>query len=225
MTRVPKVFDVVQATLSFNAVMNVSIPGGAASFEQAGCGDTISAFKDKASSGQLDPRRTAGETLAMYVAPRAEGVQLEANRTGRSHHSMRDRYRGASTVHHDLSLDGHVADGPPPPRHAMLEHEGLEVDIARWIDSTRGPLVHTEPDPAVSDDDAGVKGSQAEHPAARWLCSDDKQTVIAPGPQPANRSHRIAAQAIGDQPLALGGGLEVAANLTAESHDVSVGLA
>ena len=46
---------------------------------------------------------------------------------------MRDRNRGPSMVHRDLSLDGHIADGPPPPRHAMLEHEPLD-GVARVVD-------------------------------------------------------------------------------------------
>ena len=136
--------------------MNVSIPGGADGLEQAGCGDAISALEHEASCGQLDSRRAAGETLTVHVAPSAQGVELETDRTGCSHHSMCDRDRSASMVHRDLSLDGHIADGPPPPRDAMLEHETLEVDVARRVDGSRGPLVHTEPDPAVSDDDAGV---------------------------------------------------------------------
>src|ERR1700674_4628478 len=160
MTRMPKVFDVVQATLGLDAVMNVSIPGGADRLEQAGCGYAIGAFEDEASCGRLDSRRTAGETLTMHVAPRAERVELEANRTGCPHDSMGDRHGGASMVHRDLPLDGHIADCPPPPRHAMLEHETLEVYVARRVDGSRGPLVHTEPDPAVSDDEAGVEGSQ-----------------------------------------------------------------
>src|ERR1700730_10072047 len=114
---------------------------------------------------------------------------------------MRDRNRGTSVVHRDLPLDRHIADGPPPPGHAMFEREALEVDVARRINSSRRPLVYTEPDPAVSDDDAGVEGSQPQHPPAGGECGDDEQAVIAPGPQPADRSHRVTAEPIRDEPF------------------------
>ena len=115
MTRMPEVLAIIETALGLDPVVNVPVPG-AVGLEQAGSRNTVGTFEDETSRGELDPRRATGEPLAVHVAPGAERVELEAYRTRSAHDSVGDRHRGAPAVNGDLSLDGHVADGPPPPR-------------------------------------------------------------------------------------------------------------
>ena len=135
---------------------------------------------------------------------------------------MRDRHRGAAMVHGDLPLDGHVADRPPPTRHALLEHEALEMHVPGRVNRARSPLVHAQRDAALASDENSVEGGKPEHPLAGRLRGDHEQAVIAPGPQPADSAHGIAAESICDQPLTLGRGIEVAADLRPKPHGTTL---
>ena len=76
--------------------------------------------------------------------------------------------------------------------------------------------------PAVADDQDRVDGGKAEHTAAGWAGGDHEQAVIAAGAEPAHGAHGVTAKPVGHQPLALGGGIEISAELPPKSHGVSV---
>ena len=96
--------------------------------------------------------------------------------------------------------------------------------MAVGVDGSRRPFVHGERDPALADDQDEVDGCEAEHPAGGRPRGDYEQAVIAARPEPAHSAHGVPAKAVRHQPLALGGSVEVAAELPAKSHGVSVSM-
>ncbi len=131
---------------------------------------------------------------------------------------MDDRHRGLTVNGGDLALQDHVAHLPAPARYAVLELERREVDVALGVDGVVCPLVHREADSGVADDENGVERRETEHPAARRFGRSDEQAVVATGAQSADGAYREPAEPIRDEPLAGRRGVEVAAELGAESH-------
>ena len=220
MTGMPKVLGEAEPALLLHAMVDAPVPLAASHI--TGAGDPISVFEDKAVRAGIDGRGTVCEPLAVHVAPGAKRMQLETDGAGGSDDPMDDRDRGAAMIHGDLSLDRHVAYGPAPSREPVLELEALEVDVAGWVDRPRRPLVHRQRNAALADDEDGVEGGEAEHPATWRPRRDNEQAVIAPGLQAGHCPHRVAAKAIRHQPLALRRFVEVATKRPPESHCVSV---
>ncbi len=133
---------------------------------------------------------------------------------------MDDRDGRAAVDDRQLPLEDDVSDLPAPARHAVLQLERGEVHVAARVDGAVGPFVHRQTDPCVASHEDRVERREAEHPAPRRLRRDHEQAVVAARAQPADRPHREAAEAVGDEPFAGGGGSEIAAQLTSETHRV-----
>ncbi len=78
--------------------------------------------------------------------------------------------------------------------------------------------MHGEPDARVSEDEHRVERREPEHASAGRLRRHHEQSVVAAGAQAAGRSHREAAEAVRDQPLASRRRVEISAELAAEAH-------
>ncbi len=78
------------------------------------------------------------------------------------------------------------------------------------------PLVRRQPVAGIARDERGVERGEPEHAVRRPVDRDGEQAVVAARPQPRDGPHCVAADPVGDEPLALRGLLERAARLGAE---------
>src|SRR5260221_5212489 len=74
MACVPKIFGAAKSALSLDAIVDAAVPLAPGHVARA-C-DAVSVLELEAIGGDGDGPRTSGEALAMYVAPRAERVDL-----------------------------------------------------------------------------------------------------------------------------------------------------
>ncbi len=84
------------------------------------------------------------------------------------------------------------------------------------IDGPAPPLVRRQPVAGIARDERGVERGEPEHPVRRPVDRDGEQAVVAASPQPGDGPHCVAADPVGDEPLALRGLLERPARLGAE---------
>ena len=137
---------------------------------------------------------------------------------------MPHRDGGAPVQHRELALEDDVADHPPPSWNAVVEGERLELTVSGGIHGAARPLVGCQPDPRVAHDEHRIERREAEHAlaharvavAVRRAAGDHQQAVVAAGAQPCDGAHRVAAEAVGHEPLALGGLGEAPAHLASE---------
>src|SRR6202007_40565 len=101
------------------------------------------------------------------------------------------------------AFEDDVSDLPAPTRDAAVELEGREQLVSLRVDCAARPLVCGQPDAGVTGDEDGIERDEAHHPLGRTMHCNHEEPVIAAGPQRPDRPHRIAAEAVGDEPLAL----------------------
>ena len=130
---------------------------------------------------------------------------------------MHDADRRRAVRGGDLALEHDAADLPAPARHAVGEVERGEQLVAARVDRAVPPLVGREPDAGVAEDEDRIERGEAEHAAARAVDRDDEQPVVAPRAEPRDGAHRVAADAVGDEPLARRRLVERAAHLRPEA--------
>ena len=155
-------------------------------------------------------------TLAVRVAPGAERLDGKAHRSAGDERVDR-RHTGRTVPHREHALEHDVADAPPPPGQAVAQLEALQQQVTARLDGTGGPLVGAEPDrrPTGRGDDRVQRG-QGHHPARRDVAGDDEQAVVAAHAKAADRAHRVAATAVGAEPLPAAAVIEPTAYLRAE---------
>ena len=96
-----------------------------------------------------------------------------------------------------------ASDLPAPAGHAVGEVEGGEQLVPARVDGAGPPFVGGEPDAGVAEDEHRIEGGEAEHSLGRPVDRDDEKPVVAPRAEPGDGAHRVAADAVGDEPFAL----------------------
>ena len=117
----------------------------------------------------------------------------------------------------DLALEHDPSYLPAPPGHAVGEVEGGEQLVPARVDRAGPPFVGGEPDAGVAEDEHRIEGGEAEHSLGRAVDRYDEQPVVAARAEPGDGAHRVAADAVGDEPFALRRLVERAATLRAEA--------
>ncbi len=210
----PHVLAVAEAALRLRAQPDAGVPLAAG--RPAGAADAVGALEDRAVVEVLDRGRPPGEALAVGVAPGAERRELQPHRPAPGQQAVHDGDAGAAVRHRELALDDRVADLPAPARKAVDELEGHELLVTRRIDRSARPLVRRQAMAAIAGDDDGVERGEPHATGRHAVHGHDQQRVVAARPQAGDGAHRVAAHAVGEQPLARGGGAEVAADLPSE---------
>src|SRR5690606_16080824 len=89
-----------------------------------------------------------------------------------------------------------------------------QVAIAIWQDDARGPFMRRQGIAAPVDVEPGVEIGQRHRAVSRGMKRRRQQAVIAAGARPGDGAHRIAADAVRDEPLPAECGFEVAGDFT-----------
>jgi hypothetical protein len=116
--------------------------------------------------------------------------------------------------HRNLALEHDVTNSPP--RNAIDQVKSLEQKVALRRNRSVSPLVRAQ----------RYSGTRIKHERRIVCChrqeaprrglGDAEQPVVPTGAQPAHGSHGVAAEAIGEQPLALNARVEIGADLCSE---------
>ena len=117
----------------------------------------------------------------------------------------------------DLALEHDPSYLPAPAGHAVGEVERGEQLVPARVDRAGPPFVGGEPDAGIAEDEHRIEGGEAEHPLGRPVDRNDEQPVVAARAEPGDGAHRVAADAVGDEPFALRRLVERAAGLRAEA--------
>ncbi len=160
--------------------------------------------------------------LAVDAAPRAERRQLEPHRPVGREQPVDDADRRRAVRHRQLALEHDPADLPAPARHAVLEVERDEQLVAARVDGAARPTRRWRGGSARRRRRApGRARRDRAFRAPGPSTATDEQPVVAARAQPGDRAHRVAADAVGDEPLAQRRLVERAAHLRAEAdrHD------
>src|SRR5262249_45229827 len=127
--------------------------------------------------------------------------------------------RGVLAVFHpDTLLDGELAAGVAPDRHAAVELEALDVEVAEGIDRAAGPAIGEQVKVAAAAHERGVRFGEHQMAAERRVHRRHQQAVITPRERAGDRTRCIATQTIREPPFAALGLREIAADFPAEAN-------
>ncbi len=177
----------------------------------------VRTLEHDAARGRGDVGSAAGVPLTVHVPPGDHGVERKSDRTA-GQQPVHDAEARPAGGHRELPLDHHVADAPSPSGQTVVEVEGLQQLVATRCDSTGRPLVRGKRDlGAGGQRHDRVEAREAEASVRRRVAGHHQQAVIAARTQAADRTHGVAARAVGDEPFPRRSGREIAGDLTAEA--------
>ena len=214
-SRHPHVLAIVETSGGFFP-MAVAAPPRCTEWIEVRAPHAVRPFEHEAVACALDPRIGLAEPLAVRIPPRTQRLDLEPDGTRCSDEPVRHADGWSSMGHGNFGLDDHVADSPPPRWDAVAQRERLQMEVARRSDRAVGPLVRRQSHALIAQHENRVERHQADHSPDRWRGRDHEQSVIAPRAESADGPHRVAADAVGHQPLALGGLDEITGHLPSE---------
>src|SRR5437016_5675448 len=105
-------------------------------------------------------------------------------------------------LHPDPLLDDVMAKREAPHRHASVELERFDVDVAGGIYDATRPAVAKERVRSSTIADRCVSLGEHQHATERWIDRCDQQAVISPGEGARDGACSVAAHAIREPPFA-----------------------
>src|SRR5437867_3968771 len=155
----------------------------------------------------------------MVAAIVDQRLERQLQRAARAHVVVTD-VRGVRPVPHpNPPFEQSVGESKRPDRRRAFESKPLEVQVAARGDGAVRPAIGREWK-RLGVVFGGLFQFCDQQRAAEWrLKRGDQQAVVAARQRPGDRARGKTAEPVHDQPFALLGGLEIAANLAAEVNE------